>query len=462
VEQVRRAFGAHFFALTHGVAWADTTLVETPAGPRAAVPDLPRALAWLAAQQGIDGSWSDSAETRPRDTAAAVWALATAAAPGPTWQRGIAWLQQARPESLDFQARLSSVLAGGTLTAADTAARIARVLSSQNADGGFGAGADFSSDALDTALALRALRALEHPEDSRVRLALSALVALANADGGWPAVAGGETSTVATAEVLRAVLDWRETPGASGLEASGLGALLARQNPDGGFGSSPSTAHATALALDVLLRAGSPGEHAGAATAWLEAHQLTNGSWADSPYQTALVLSALRQSLGPNLVVPAATLVVAPNPVEEGQIVQVTARVRNSGRGAAPATVARLYDGDPGSSPSSGEAPVPALAPGEEAEVAFNYPTQDRAGLRTLSVVADAAETVQESREDDNTASRALTVVGKLPDLVVGPEDVVVSPDGPEVGEPTTLTVSPQRRRDPAAASTVLVTSSTR
>jgi subtilase family serine protease len=461
VEQVRRAFGAHFFALTHGVAWADTTLVETPAPPRAAVPDLPKALGWLVAQQAIDGSWADSAETRLRDTAASVRALATAGVAGTAWQRGIAWLQGAAPESLDFRARVASALGPAGVAAADRTARIATLLSTQNADGGFGAGRDFASDALDTALALRALRALEYPEDARVRAAVPAFADLANPDGGWPAVAGGESSTVATAEVLLALLDWSDTPGSAALRGTGLAALLARRNVDGGFGSSPSTPHASALALEVLLRSGAPADVVSPLTSWLEQNQLADGSWSGSPYQTALVLAALRQSLGPNLVVPPATLALAPNPAPEGEVVRVSARVRNDGRGAAPASVARLYDGDAASAPSLGEAPVPALAPGEDAEVSFDYPTQDRVGARTLSVVADAAGQVPESREDDNTASLALTVVGKLADLVVGPGDIVVSPAGPEVGEPTILTVTVRNAGERSAAASALLVSVT-
>ena len=83
--------------------------------------------------------------------------------------------RQAQPESLDFRARRASALAPATLTAADRSARVAALLGRQNADGGFGAGTDFASDALDTALALRALQALDHPEDARVQRAVSAL-----------------------------------------------------------------------------------------------------------------------------------------------------------------------------------------------------------------------------------------------------------------------------------------------
>ena len=62
---------------------------------------------------------------------------------------------------------------------------------------------------------------------------------LSNPDGGWPAVRGGETSTLVTAEVLLAVQDWRDLPGAAPLETSALAALMMHRNPDGGFGDEP-------------------------------------------------------------------------------------------------------------------------------------------------------------------------------------------------------------------------------
>ena len=116
------------------------------------------------------------------------------------------------------------------------------------------------SDPLDTALALRALKALGHPGDARIRSGVTALRILAGPDGGWAAVPGAPTSTVVTAEVLLALLDWPELPEVPSLQAAGLAALLARQNTDGGFGASPSTAFASALALEVLLRAEGPPE----------------------------------------------------------------------------------------------------------------------------------------------------------------------------------------------------------
>ena len=442
VDRVRRAFGALFFAATNGVGWADTDLTTPEQAPRAPVPDLPRALEWLAARQSLDGSWADSLETRVRETASAVTALVRARAAMPAAQRGIAWLQAVAPESLDFQARAAIALEPSLLGVADRASRVARLLDGQNPDGGFGAGRDFASDALDTALALRALKALGRPADDRVQRAVRALAGLVTTDGGWPAVDGGETSTVVTAEVLLALLDWSDAPASTTLQAQGLAALLARRNPDGGFGSSPRAAHASALALEVLLRSGGTSALVDPLTAWLQQAQLADGSWASSPYQTALVVGVLSQALGANLVVPAGSLVATPNPAREGDLVRVVARVRNTGRVPAPATVARLYDADPGSSASRGEAAVPALAPGEETGVAFDYPTTDRPGSRTLYVVADAAGEVAESREDDNTASLSLTVEGLLPDLAVEGAGIVVAPAGPQVGDSVTVLVT--------------------
>ena len=452
VERVRRAFGAHFFALTHGVGWADTRLGAGPPAARAAVPDLDRALAWLGARQGLDGSWTDAPETRVRDTAIAVLALSRAGAALAARDRGVGWLRTAaQPESLDFQSRLAAALDSASIPAAERQAHLARILGGQNADGGWGAARDFASDGLDTALALRALKALGQPLDGRVELAVAALARLASPDGGWAAVVGGDTSTVATAEVLLALHDWSEAPGSAALRAQGTAALLARRNADAGFGSSPSTPQASALALEVLLRAGAGPELVDPLGEWLQRAQLADGSWSSSPYQTALVLSALGQSLGANLVVPADSLTLAPNPVREGDEVRVSARVRNTGRAAAAATVARLFDGDPASTPPLAEAQVPALASGAEAEVAFDYATQDRPGRRTLHVLADATSLVRESREDDNTASASLTVEGLLADLVVRPEDVVVDPAGPAASEPVSIVVTVRNTGERAA-----------
>jgi subtilase family serine protease/flagellar hook assembly protein FlgD len=454
VETIRKAFVPHLFAMTHGVAVADTTLEGGSDAAASGSPDLAKALAWLLSQQGIDGSWGDSSRTIVRDTAAAVEALARGGVRGASYDRGLAFLRGTSPTAPDFVARQALALAGNDLPAADAGPLATRLLGYGNADGGFGAGTGYASDPLDTALVLRALRALGRPADPAVARAVKALGQLRSADGAWPVVPGGPTSTVVSAYVLLALQDWSALPDSQALLGPGLAALLARQNPDGGFGESPSNPFASALAYEVLLRAGAPASVVSAAGAWLQGAQLPDGSWRSSPFETALVLGALKEGLTTNLVVPADHLVLTPPEAREDEVVEVAAVVRNSGRAPAPASVARLYDGPPERGALVAEAAVPALDPGAESAVRFDFPTTDRAGDRTLYVRADADDVVLESREDDNTASRVLHVEGRLPDLVVA--GIVASPDTPESGEPVRITVTVRNDGEKAAPATRL------
>src|SRR5262249_11859742 len=150
---------------------------------------------------------------------------------------------------------------------------------------------------------------------------------------------------------------------------SGVSALLARRNPDGGFGESPSTPYATALALEVLVEARLPQGDLDPSIAWLQSAQLVDGSWDGSPYQTALALGALTGGVAPNLVVPADGLVLAPAEPNEGDVVQVTARIQNTGRGATTPSRVRLFDGDPSAQDAVADAPLPALGPLDETTV---------------------------------------------------------------------------------------------
>jgi len=455
VERVRRAFAAQFFALTRGVAVADTDLVEETVTTSAA-PDLAKAVSWLAGQQGLDGHWEDGTGTAVRDTSAALQAMEQAGGQDVGVLRGRTWVQAASASNVDFEARRAVAAAGPAMTTSAAAALATSLLRAQNPDGGFGLGSGYESDPMDTALALRALRALKSPADARVRRAVVALAGLRSTDGGWPAVAGDSLSTVVTAHVVLALQDWPEVLEAAPLVGTGLAALLGRRNGDGGFGESPSTGYATALALQALMRAGAPADVVEAAIAWLQRAQRSDGSWGGSSYQTALVLTALKSGVAANLIVPADGLVIDPVAPHEGDVVHVTARVQNVGRAPAAASKVRLYEGSVSPAGAVAEAMVPALAPGESATVTLDLPTADRAGARVLYVVADADGEVPESREDDNVTSRAVTVIGLLPDLVLDPGQITVDPYPPQEGETAAVSVVVRNAGAKLAPSTTL------
>lgn len=440
VDRVRRAFAAQFFALTRGVAVADTDLVEETA-TSSTPPDLAKAVAWLAGQQGLDGHWEDATGTAVRDTSAALQAMEQAGGQDVAVFRGRTWVQAASASNVDFEARRAVAAAGPAMTTSAAATLAASLLRAQNPDGGFGLGVGYESDPMDTALALRALRALESPADSRVRRAIAVLGGLRSADGGWPAVPGDVLSTVVTAQAVLALQDWPDVPEAAPLIGTGLAALLGRRNTDGGFGESPSTGYATALALQALMRSGAPVDVVESAIGWLQRAQRPDGSWGGSPYQTALVLTALKSGVAANLVVPADSLVLDPVAPHEGDVVHVTARVQNIGRAGAAGTKVRLYEGTVSPTGVVAEAMVPALGPGESATVTLDLSTTDRAGARVVYVVADADGEVSESREDDNATSRAITVVGLLPDLVLEEGQITVEPYPPQEGETTAVTI---------------------
>src|SRR6185295_8526339 len=103
--------------------------------------------------------------------------------------------------------------------------------------------------------------------------AFSVLSELESESGGWSAARGGASSTVVTAEVLLALLDWPNVAAAQALVPHALAALSARRNADGGYGESPSSAYATALVLQALVRAGATTTQLAPVVAWLKTHQ---------------------------------------------------------------------------------------------------------------------------------------------------------------------------------------------
>lgn len=138
----------------------------------------------------------------------------------------------------------------------------------------------------------------------------------------------------------------------------------------------------------------------------------------------------------PNLMVRREDLTVTPDPPLQGQPLQVSARVLNTGSVAAEPFTVGFYLGDP---TQGGErfAEVPVgvgLEPGAHLDLVAQLPALERVGEQVVSVRADDGMLIDEVNEADNVAQLVRTI-RRLPDLSLREGDIVLEPSAPVAGE---------------------------
>ncbi|QQR75320.1 MAG: DUF11 domain-containing protein [Holophagales bacterium] len=395
---------------------------------------LADALRWLASRQSAEGYWQDREGTRWRDSAAVASSLL--AAGGSFDLAGlVAWARAGSAVGTDAGAHRAALLhrLGAGSERSD---QLALIGAAQRPDGGWGASLSYRLDPLDTVVALSA-RDGGAGDDAAVQR----LVQAQNPDGSWGGAPGGSGRVEVTAAATRLLLARGRTSSAE----AGLGWIAAHQNADGGFGDSPSTAHATAEALLVLRAAGRVGAiDEEAATAYLSSRQSVAGSWDGSVFTTARVVEALRQGELPNGVFSASLSAVPANPAE-GESVLLHVRLRNSGSLPLPAGTVRFFDGLPeqGGVAISPDRVVPPLPAGGEVDLETNWLADSPAGPHVLVAIFDPEGSIIESDESDNRSLLTLEVATAPPgpDLEVRPEGISFSPSSPNL-LPSTVTVT--------------------
>ncbi len=449
LNHVRTAFMTRFAVLTGGRAVAQiypeampevgTGVPEPITGgdPRTDPASLDAALAWLRGQQRPEGHWLDKNTTDVRDTAIALQTLVKLDPAFNGASSTLAWLAQnpARSSSTDYLARYARALAelGG-----DASALRAQLLSRQNADGGFGITAGYYSDPLDTALAALALAGSPEGTAAVLDKAAQYLLARQNNDGGFSPAEGGPSRSSVTVTVLDALKAVNKHPTAA---PAALAFLVGKQNPDGGFGDSPSTVHDTAnvlqtfMAFDALAQI-RPADAAG----YLLGRQTVSGSWDGSVYATASAVAALKRFSFPNWALT--SIAVEPLTPRDGDRVQITIKLRNDANVVAPAGVLRIYDGDPaqGGVPIGADFAVPVMPPAAELVFTSFWDTFDKPGAHTLYAVVDPDNAQTEMSERDNQSSVSVTVEPAPSGVDLTPA-IAVTPDQPN-RLPTTLSVS--------------------
>ena len=252
---------------------------------------------WLIENQTGDGDWLTPGGASLTPTSDAVAALRNAGVTGYPYARGIAWLMNAGPRSIDGLSRqaLSLMHAG-----IDTSAQMQYLLGLRNDRvSAWGAYSGYGASYPDTSLVLDAIRDSGTPY-ADTGTTLGFVVFNQNADGGWSyapnALATPQSRILPTAHNLITLTGYRDDGwGVQGFITPGLNWLLAQQKVDGSFGDDTGgSVVETALAFQAISAEFGAG-HAAAVAAqdYLIAQQAVDGSWNAEALQTALALQTL-------------------------------------------------------------------------------------------------------------------------------------------------------------------------
>lgn len=443
IDAVRRSFVDRFAIWTGGRATANAypqVLTDVTGGTpdtvsgsdiRTASADVEEAFAWLRARQTTEGFWRDKDSTTMRDTAVVTDILSRFDAFFARQTDAVSWITSQNQNNGDYLARQAGVL--NRLGDEDDAAALrSRLLSAQNTDGGWGINDGYDSNPLDTALALSALTDQTGVVASVTDQAIGYIKAQQNADGGWGNRGGSPSRTSVTTTVMQAL----RQAGQTNDNANVIAFLAGKQNPDGGFGDSPSTVHDTANTLSLLSDLNALSEvRTDDATAYLLTRQGEDGDWSGSTYATALAAAALQRFDYINWLIRRSS--VNPQNPNDGERVKLAFTVTNDSNQSAPATVLRLYDGDPntGGGVIGSDVNIVALAPQQSATVTIYWDTFGLAGKHQLFAWVDPDNNQVETSETDNRVITEVTV-GNAPagvDFSIAPQDVAVIPAAPVV-----------------------------
>lgn len=253
--------------------------------------------AWLSAQRNVvDGSWGATDDVKYVQTSEAVQALGALNQLSTAYHAGLSWLDNHSPANLDFTSRriLSLGQAGASVNL-----DLQALQSAQGTTGvgnyGWGLSNGHIGSALDTSLALQALK--QQGVSTNISQAVSFLTSaqLTGTDTGWPLGQEGTSDPATTAQVIQALVPLTSVSTAVPTAITkGLTALNAKVTA-----SSPVSQ--IALAAMANLKNSASSNQAVTLLNALVAQQANDGSWGNDPYATALALRALAAGLGKDL-----------------------------------------------------------------------------------------------------------------------------------------------------------------
>jgi squalene cyclase len=309
-------------------------------------PAIDNGLSWINSNQNTDGEWGNNPDYYLVDTTEVLNTFRYLDITDISYTDGVAWLIGQTPNSTDYLSRrIRTLYEAGE----DISVDIYNLISYQNVDGGWGGDAELTSTIIDSVLVLQTLKKADYSDLNDIGYAIRYLMTAQNADGGYGFIKDDDSNTYVTALALKVLSEYNGTYDLQTEVDNAVTYLLTKQNTDGGFGSSPSTVYETALAFDALVASDADiSAIANDAINYLTTTQQANGSWNDDPYSTALALRALAQ-VRPNLSITADDISFSNITPVEGEMITVSATVRNRGHADADNVAVSFYDGDPDS-----------------------------------------------------------------------------------------------------------------
>ncbi len=261
---------------------------------------------YLEANQDESGYWGTDKETPYRDGAVTVDVLARLDidydVDSEILESGYQAVNLMSTTSTDYLAR--KIIAAASVNEGVVDPDLLDSLANmQNDDGGWGYQKYYGSNTLETALAIKALVAAsyEDPEPSVLTPAGDFLVTTQNSDPpggdfGWGFVSPGDSKVFFTAHAviaLSALQDYDAVYDFSTQIANAF-SWLQLVIYDGGFGSDGNiNAYETGLAIAAMVAHDPGAQEVEDAWGYLESTQLTNGSWDNDAYSTAMAIYGL-------------------------------------------------------------------------------------------------------------------------------------------------------------------------
>lgn len=371
--------------------------------------DIQAGLAWLKSQQNSDGSWGRTL----KETSEAFRTLATLNDTGEAWQKAKTWLSQTEPERLEDIACLLATGGSGSLEI--NYPFFQEAILALRDDKLFKYDVNFKGTVWHTMNALISLHRSGYYDRNLFGTLLLEIMNTQISDGSWRLYPQGGGNLIATAKGVEVLYEFRDWGIPAEKIEKAISWILARQNPDGGFGENGSTVYETSVCWQVLRDLERNWQARLAAAQYLVSTQSPNGGWNGSALETALALRALGKTGIPNLVARE-SLIECPNPSYSGSTVTVRAGIVNSGDASVDSASVHIYDGNDRIDDSR----VFNIQPEDTAYASVSWQVPAGTRLHTLRIVADPDNQVLEINEYDNSAAREVAVSDTIkPDTAI-------------------------------------------